>query len=206
MYQPPKYQKQDPQYIFDFIKAHPFATFVSKGENLIATHIPTLITGTSDSFQLYSHIANHNEQLKCLKEGKEALFIFTGAHAYVSSSWYKEVDISTWDYSAVHVNVKIKIQSKEELENSLQKLVQHFEQQQQNPIYFKDLPNDMVEEHIHRITGFWAEPFKIQGIAKWHQGFDKGDIDTVTKQLNNPNNPLAQELSNDIKKEHDTGN
>lgn len=68
-------------------------------------------------------MANHNEQQQYLKEGADALIIFQGPHAYVSASWYREKDISTWDYSAVHVNAKIRIQSREELELSLKELV-----------------------------------------------------------------------------------
>ena len=90
MYQPKKYKKKDPQYIFDFIQAHPFATFILNGSRILATHIPVLPEGNAKEFRLYSHIANHNEQFSCLKDGAEALLIFQGAHGYISSSWYKE--------------------------------------------------------------------------------------------------------------------
>ena len=45
MYQPKKYKKQDPDYLYQFIKNHPFATLVVKGKQLLATHIPVLIDG-----------------------------------------------------------------------------------------------------------------------------------------------------------------
>ena len=115
MYRPLKYRKDDKDFVLSFIQAHPFATFILKGENLLATHIPVLVDGNSDSWELFSHIANHNEQLKYLKDGVEALVIFHGANAYISSSWYKEKDISTWDYSAVHVKAKIRLQTAIEL-------------------------------------------------------------------------------------------
>lgn len=201
MYQPKKYKKQDPQYIFDFIKAHPFATFILNGERILATHIPVLIEGEPDKFILYSHIANHNEQFQYLKDKKEALLIFQGAHGYVSSSWYKEKNISTWDYSAVHINVKLKIQTKEELRASLDKLVFRFEKTQKDPLYYKNIPKQMLEEHIPLITGFWCEPFKIEAIAKLHQGFDKMDIKNVVNHLKTrENNP---DLAEDIKNEHE---
>ncbi|HET8753147.1 MAG TPA: FMN-binding negative transcriptional regulator, partial [Salinimicrobium sp.] len=87
MYQPKKYKKEDPQYIFDFIKNHPFASFVLNGKHLLATHIPVLAEGNPENFTLFSHIANHNEQFPHLKDGAEGLIIFQGADAYVSSSW-----------------------------------------------------------------------------------------------------------------------
>lgn len=202
MYQPKKYLKKDREYIYKFIQENPFATFVLKGDRLLATHIPVLIKGPVDNFTLYAHIANHNEQYSFLKDGIEALLIFQGPHGYVSSSWYKEKDISTWDYSAVHVNVKLTLQTEEELEDSLQDLVYKFEKKQENPLFYKDLPRDMVEDHLPRITGFWCEPVKIEAIAKLHQGFEKEDLHSVTQHLEAENNPMSCPLSRDIKKEN----
>lgn len=203
MYQPKKYLKKDKEFIFNFIQEHPFATFVLNGERILATHIPFLLKGTSDDFVIYSHIANHNEQFQYLKDGAEAMVIFQGPHGYISSSWYKETDISTWDYSAVHVNVKLKIQTREELAASLKNLVYRFEDDQKHPIYFEDLPKEMVDDHLPRITGFWGEPFKVEAIAKLHQGFEKEDIDSVVNHLEQRKvDPLACPLSKDIRKEN----
>lgn len=204
MFHQKKYLKKDPQYIYDFIDHHPFATFVLQGEELLATHIPVLIDGTPEKFQLYGHIAEANEQYEFLKDGLKALLIFHGAHGYVSSSWYKDINISTWDYSAVHVNVKLKLQTREELEESLQKLIRRFESDQKCPIYYKDLPRDMVEDHLPLITGFWCEPLKIQAIAKLHQGFDKDDVHSVSRHLEARQDPLSSKLSENLNKEHGT--
>ena len=203
MFQPKKYQKKDPEYIFEFINRHPFATFVLKGEDLLATHIPILAEGTPEKFRLYGHIAHSNDQIRYLKDGAEALLIFHGAHGYVSSSWYKEKDISTWDYSAVHVNVEISLQNDGELEASLENLVRHFETSQKNPLYYKDIPKKMIEEHLPLITGFWCEPKKVQAIAKLHQGFQKEDIHSVITNLERTGIGMDSELGQNIKEEHD---
>lgn len=206
MFRNKKYLKEDAQYIFNFIEAHPFATFVFKTSELLATHIPVLIEGTPEKFKLYAHIAQASEQYQYLKDGLDALLIFQGAHAYISSSWYREADISTWDYSAVHVNVKIRLQSQDELRRSLSQLVAHFEKHQENPLYYEQIPKKMIEDHLPLITGFWAEPTKIQAIAKLHQGFEAQDVHSVCQHLEKEKNPLANELSKNIKKEYDTRN
>lgn len=206
MYQPKKYQKKDRNYIFNFIQKHPFATFIINGNRLLATHIPVLTKGDFNKFRLYGHIANHNEQFNYLCDGLEALLIFQGPHAYVSSSWYREKNISTWDYSAVHVNVRLKLQSPEELEESLQNLVAHFEKEQQDPLYYKNIPDGIINDHLPQITGFWCEPEKIEAIAKLHQGFEKEDITRITNKLEEQQNCLAKALSFDLKKEHNEGN
>lgn len=203
MYQPKKYLKKDKDFVFNFIQEHPFATFVLNGERILATHIPFLTKGTSNDFLLYSHIANHNEQLQHLKDGAEALVIFQGPHAYISSSWYKEKDISTWDYSAVHVNVELKLQTQEELADSLKSLVFKFEKEEKDPLFYEDIPKEMLDGHLPLITGFWCEPFKIEAVAKLHQGFKKDDIDSVVKDLEQrKEDPLACPLSKNIRKEN----
>ncbi len=202
MYRPLRYRKDDKDFVFSFIQAHPFATFILKGENLLATHIPVLIDGTSDIWQLFSHIANHNEQLEYLKDGVEALVIFHGANAYISSSWYMEKDISTWDYSAVHVNAKIRLQTARELKNSLELLVEKFEKKQENPLYYKNIPEKMLEEHLPLITGFWLEPYKVEGIAKLHQNYPENDIKRTVAKLKDSENSNERELSEAIKKEN----
>lgn len=202
MYQPPKYKKEDPNYIFNFINKHPFASIVSNGSRLMATHIPVLTEGNSEKFKLYSHIANHNEQLQYLNDGDEVLLIFQGAHGYISSSWYEEKDISTWDYSAVHVNAKVIRQNSEELEQSLINLVKHFENSQSKPLYYNEIPQKMREEHLPLITGFWLEPTKIEAIAKLHQGHKKQDIQNVIKELGSNSKSNTSELIKNIKTEN----
>lgn len=201
MYQPKKFKKKDPAYIFKFIQEHPFATFVLQGEQLLATHIPVLVEGNAEDFRLYGHIANHNEQFQHLKDGAEALLIFKGPDGYVSSSWYQEKDISTWDYSAVHVNVKLKLQSRKELEDSLDHLIAHFEKQQENPLFYKELPRQMVEDHLPLITGFWCEPMRIQAIAKLHQNYGEKDVQSVVEHLKAREGTCP--LAKDIEKEHE---
>lgn len=201
MYQPKKYRKDDPGYIFEFIRKHPFATLIVKGEALMATHIPVLAEGTPENFRLFFHIANHNELLEFLKDGTEALLIFQGAHAYISSSWYKEKDISTWDYSAVHINAKLRIQSLKELETSLEKLVKEFEKEQEEPLYYQDIPLAMLADHLPQITGFWAEPVKVEAVAKLHQTFRKEDVLAVASELEKSGG-LAAELGKDIRNEN----
>lgn len=202
MYQPKKYQKNDKAYFLEFIKHHPFATLVSNGNRLMATHLPFITEGSGAEFRLFSHLANHNEQIAWIKDHAEAMVIFQGAHSYISSSWYKEKDISTWDYSAVHVNVKLRVQTRPELEYSLERLVEHFENQEEKPLFYKDIPKEMLRNHLPLITGFWCEPTHIEGIAKLHQGMEKDNVASVVRHLEKRTDPLSHQLKTDIQHEH----
>lgn len=187
MYQPKAHKRNDKGFIFKFIKQHPFAVFVISDKDLLATHIPILIDGDESHFRLFGHIANHNEMLPFLKDGKKALCIFHGAHTYVSSSIYTKPDISTWDYSAVHVNVKMTLQRDEELTASLEKLIYVFEKQQEHPLYKEQIPKEIWQEDFPNITGFWLEPIRIQGIHKWHENFEKEERHHIAQQLSQKN-------------------
>lgn len=201
MYQPKKYKKNSTQFAKKLIKNNPFAQFIIQGKQLLATHIPIMLEDQKDGFRLVTHLANNNPQADFLHDEKEALLIFSGPDAYISSSWYEDKNISTWDYSAVHINCKIKIQTKEELVASLKDLVYFFEKEQANPLFYKDLPDKLIEEHLPGITGFYCYPQTIRGVGKWHQTFDKKDVKNIITELQQtcPHNPLI----NDLKKEHD---
>ncbi|PTB97624.1 FMN-binding negative transcriptional regulator [Marivirga lumbricoides] len=204
MFQSEKYKKSDRDFTFNFIKTHPFATFVTSEKDLIATHIPVLLKEDAEEFTLYGHIANQNEQLKDLKNGVKALLIFKGPDSYVSSSWYQEKNISTWDYTALHINCSLKVQTSDELVESLKRLVYHFEKDRHDPLLYHELPKEMLEDHLKRITGFWLYPERIQGIAKLHQGFKKEDIYNITKELEKEKNYQASEISKQLKEIHGT--
>lgn len=202
MYQPERYRKDDPNYLFEFIQKHPFASFIIQGKELMATHIPLLPVGRPEKFRLFGHIANHNEQCQYLKNGLETLLIFQGAQAYVSSSWYRKKDVSTWDYSAVHVNARLILQEPGELASSLEKLVHQFERHQDQPLWLRNLPDNLVKDQLSRITGFWCEIIRIRGIAKLHQGFEEEDLRRIMLNLEKQEDPQAKEISNQISKEH----
>lgn len=203
MYQKKRYVKENSSYIFDFINEHPFASFVLKGDRLLGTHIPVLTEGQPDQFRLFGHISDHfNEQKDFLTNNAEALLIFQGPQAYVSSSWYEKKNISTWDYSAVHVNATLTIQSDIELEASLKKLVHRFEEKQEMPLYYKDIPENMIEKQFPHITGFWAEPFHIEAVAKLHQGYREEDVESTIRHLEEQDDPEARCLAELMRKEH----
>lgn len=104
MYVPAHFRITDPQTVGRFIEAHPFATIVANGgEGTAAAHVPVLLDGVEGSMLVRSHVARANPLWRAL-DGRDALAIFLGPHAYVSPRWYETRDnVPTWDYMAVHV-------------------------------------------------------------------------------------------------------
>lgn len=185
MYQPEKYKNDSRDFIFKFIRNHPFATSIVQGGHLLATHIPVLVKGSPENFRLFGHIANHNPMRGYLKDNVEMLLIFKGPDAYISSSWYASPEIPTWDYVAVHINAMVNLQTPEELEIALRELITHFEKDSDLPIAPTEIPETIWKENFEDITGFWLDPFILKGIEKLHQGFGKKDIGNIAKELGN---------------------
>lgn len=201
MYQPKNYKNNQPEFIFNYIKTYPFATLVMQGEDLLATHVPVLLEGNSENYRLYAHIANHNPMRDLLVESEDMLIIFSGPNAYISSSWYEEPDIPTWDYTAVHINAKIQIQSDNELEISLMNLIHRFENNQSEKMTVEKIPTKIWNENFKEITGFWLQPYKAVGIEKLHQGFIKKDVINIIDLLNESDCPYGK-LGSLMKKKH----
>lgn len=201
MYQPKKYKKDDLEFAIQLIDENPFANFILMGDDLLATHIPILRNLDSKKLQLYGHIANHNPQLRFLEDNKDVLLIFKGADSYISSSWYSQKNISTWDYSAVHLNCTIRIQSPNELVDSLKNLVHHFEKEQKAPLEYDQIPQDILADNLTGITGFWCEPYEVKGVGKWHQGYDLEDMERIIQNLKLKKTHHKKLIKN-LKKEH----
>jgi len=60
----------------------------------------------------------------------------------------------------------------------------------------------MIDSQFPHITGFRADPFHIEGVAKLHQGYHKEDVDSVINHLENSDDPSAVQLAESIRKEH----
>lgn len=176
---------------------------VLAGKKLLATHIPLLTQGDPDTFILYGHIARNNAMFPFLENGKEVLLIFAGPHGYISSSWYRKKDISTWDYIAVHINATLRLQTETELEASLAELVARFEEEQEQPVYFNDIPREIIDAHLPGIRGFWCDPIQIEAVAKLHQGFASADVTSILGHLEKQDKPWTRELLTMIKNEND---
>jgi len=171
MFIPEHYKNTDTKEIHDFLKNNSFGILINTIEGKPwGTHIPLELSKNSeDKDILVGHIAKANLQSKNLVDGDEVLCIFNGPHSYISSSWYKEEEVPTWNYIAVHVYGTIKIQTSEELLQSLHELVDKYEQQSEHPISLNDMSKKTMRQ-VTGIIGFEIEINDIQAVKKLSQG------------------------------------
>lgn len=170
MYTPPHYQNKDMAEIKDFLAHNSFGILINIVDNKPwGTHIPLeLETDENGHDILVGHIAKANPQWKSFDEEAEVLCIFNGPHAYVSSSWYKEEEVPTWNYIAVHVYGKLKVLSEAETMQSMHRLVEKYERDSQNPISLKDMSPKTLRQ-VKGVVGFLIQITDIQATYKLSQ-------------------------------------
>ena len=65
--------------------------------------------------------------------------MFQGPHSYISSSWYENEEVPTWNYQAVHIYGKASILDKEELIDELTTMLKKYEEHRENPVLWDKL-------------------------------------------------------------------
>src|SRR5438477_10027709 len=131
MYNYPHYKEQDREKVIEFMRDHPFVTLIgcdNKGR-IEATQIPVLIEEKEDKLFICGHIAKKSNHHQAFEENLNVLALFTGAHTYVSGTWYagNPQQASTWNYISVHARGQIKFLDEGSLVELLKKLSLHFE-------------------------------------------------------------------------------
>ena len=171
MYIPQQYKNENLEEVKEFIISNSFGILINhQNGKLWATHIPLeLDKDISGNDILYGHIAKANPQWKYFVENEEVLCIFNGPHSYVSSSWYTEEEVPTWNYIAVHIYGKLKIQGEKALMASLHKLVDKYEQQSDNPVSLNNMSRNTLRQ-VKGVIGFEIEISDVQAAYKLSQG------------------------------------
>src|ERR1700754_3910127 len=121
MYSLPHFKEKDQQAVIDFMKEHPFAMLIGCSNNLsFATQIPFLFEERDNTIFLIGHMMRKQDHQLAFEKNPEVLVVFTGAHTYVSATWYDNPhQASTWNYMSVHARGKIRFTDQQGLETAL---------------------------------------------------------------------------------------
>ncbi|TAG95001.1 MAG: FMN-binding negative transcriptional regulator [Bacteroidetes bacterium] len=205
MYIPKNNLNENLEEVKSFIETNGFATLISQmQEKLWATHIPLeLSTNEKGEDILVGHIAKANPQWKYFDEKTEVLAIFLGSHSYISSSWYQEPNVPTWNYLAVHIYGKLSILSDEKLYKSLENLVNKYEKKSENPMTMEKIPRKILNTDLKGVVGFEILITDIQAKKKLSQNRGDHDYKNIVKELEKTNDFQAKEIANEMKKERE---
>lgn len=191
-----------------FIKENNFGIFIltdSKGVPH-ATHIPILLEQTeSGKAVLHGHVSKANIAAQLIDTVENALVIFHGAHAYVSSSWYEKENVSTWNYTAVHIYGKIRQLTSEELLKNVTHLTEKYESSMKKPRQVESMSEEMLRKELRGIVGFEMTLDDVQAKRKLSQNRNDRDYINIVNELEHTADAAAQATASDMKKMRDLG-
>ncbi|WP_404466721.1 FMN-binding negative transcriptional regulator [Planococcus rifietoensis] len=196
MYIPKYYKVNDPEEIREFIQANAFGTLITtRKDRPIATHLPLQLKKEGEDYYLTGHFAYGNPQWRTIEEANEVLVTFQGPHAYVSSSWYEQKNVPTWNYQSAHVYGTGRLLSKDELRQDLVTLLKTYEQHRDEPVLWDTLPKEMLEQEIKGIVGFKLKITEIQAAYKLSQNRTAKDYQNVIDGLRQEDHPASHEVA-----------
>jgi transcriptional regulator len=201
MYIPELYKNENQTEIRNFIHENGFALLINQVNGKPwATHIPLLLETNAEGKELLvGHLSLENPQAQSLRNDSEVLAVFSGPHAYISSSWYDHENVPTWNYIAVHIYGTIRILNYDETITSLKKLVDKYESQLENPIRIEDLSEKTMRQ-ARGIVAFEIAITSIQATKKLSQNRDAKNYATVISELEKRNDYQSVSVAAEMKK------
>lgn len=186
MFIPKLYKSEDYELMKEIIKENSFALLISSIEKIRATHAMMMLNEDDpENIYIESHFSRANPQAKTLKDGDEVLCDFLGAHTYISSSWYEQVNVSTWNYEAVQIYGKVELMNQEELYNHLEKLTSKYETFQKCPMFVDKMGREFVEKEMKGAFGIKIIPTEIFIKQKLSQNRKEADFQNIISNLEN---------------------
>jgi transcriptional regulator len=129
--------------------------------------------------------------------GRPTLVIFSGAHAYVSPSWYAtHPSVPTWNYVAVHATgTGALVDDPEQVKTLLADLARTYEGSGPSAWSLEGLAEDYLAGMQRGIVAFEIPIERLEGKAKLSQNRDAVDQARTREALAATDDPLAQAVA-----------
>lgn len=196
MYIPKYFKVSDFDEIAEFVRQNSFGTLVTtKKGKPIATHLPLQLIKQKDDYYITGHMAYGNPQWRTFETSEEVLIMFQGPHAYISSSWYEQENVPTWNYQAVHLYGTAQLLSEEELKKDLTSLMQKYESHRENPVLWDKLSPSLLEKELKGIVGFKIPVREVQAAYKMSQNRNETDYQNIIDRLEQEGNASSKQMA-----------
>ncbi|MDN3427096.1 FMN-binding negative transcriptional regulator [Planococcus sp. APC 3900] len=196
MYIPKYFKVSEFEEIREFVHQNSFGTLVTtKKGKPIATHLPLQLIKEEEGYCITGHMAYGNPQWRTFETDEDVLVMFQGPHAYISSSWYEQENVSTWNYQAVHIYGTAQILTEEELKQDLTRLMEKYESHRANPVLWDTLSRELLERELKGIVGFKIPLREVQAAYKMSQNRNKTDYQNIISRLQEEKDPNAQKIA-----------
>ncbi len=185
MYDIPYFKAAHAEDVLAFMKAHPFALIcgVDRENRPVATQIPVLFEQRGDQLFLLGHFMKKQDHTNAFVNNPDALVVFSGAHTYVSASWYENKTIaSTWNYQSVQAAGKIRFRDADFLHQLLTRLTETFESPDSGSLVTHMDPQ-YVSQMMQAIVGFELEVLSVRHVFKLSQNRDEQSRANIISKL-----------------------
>jgi transcriptional regulator len=205
MYDIPYFKAGHPDEVIAYMRAHPFALICGADESgkPVATQIPFLFEQREDKLFLQGHFMKKQDHTNAFLKNPNVLVVFSGAHTYVSASWYENKQIaSTWNYQAVHAAGTIRFQDATFLLQLLTRLTETYEKPG-SPSLVQRMDPAYVEKMMQAIIAFEMEVLSIRNVFKLSQNRDKQSQENIISKLSDQGED-AREIARVMKEKYKT--
>ncbi|MED4906966.1 FMN-binding negative transcriptional regulator [Brevibacillus centrosporus] len=186
MYTPAHFEVTQRDEMVAFMQQHPFSLLISAGGGEPeATHIPLEVEQRGEELYLTGHIARNNSIGDMLEQAEASvLAVFQGAHAYISSSWYSQPNVPTWNYMAVHAYGHARIvREQAKITEMMQALLIKYEQGQAAPVKWEAVPEKLMDGLLKGITCFEIKVERMDAKYKLSQNRSQQDRLAIISRL-----------------------
>jgi transcriptional regulator len=200
VYVPKHFEVTDTAWCHALMRAQSFALMITADDTgaPFATHLPILVDERRGPLgTLRGHVARANPHWRHLAAGRPTLVVFSGAHAYVSPSWYAtQPAVPTWNYVAVHASgTGALVEDAEQVRALLADLVHVYESPGPEAWSFEALPADYVAGMQRGIVAFEIPIARLEGKAKLSQNRDAVDRGRTREALAASDDPVARAVA-----------
>jgi transcriptional regulator len=168
------------------MREHPFVLLCGadrKGRP-VATQVPVFIDEQEGGLVLSGHIMKNTDHHLAFTDNPQVLAVFTGAHTYVSASWYTKPDqASTWNYMAVHARGSMQFLDEDALMAILKRTTDHFENDPKSPAGFDKLSPEYVSRLAKAIVAFEIRVEEMDHVFKLSQNRDETSHQNIIDHL-----------------------
>ena len=199
MFLPKLFKVEDFNALITFLLRNPFATVISSRNDVpYASQVPVLVDVVDDEIVLSFHLARPNPQNKTLINNDNVLIQFTGAHGYVSSSWYEQEEVSTWNYQAAQLNGECVVLDQDELMEDLKRLTDYYETGD-NARTFDTLSEDVLKQ-AKGVIGYKVKVREVGLKYKLSQNRSDKDYKNIVLNLRESDNQDDNRLADEMEK------
>ncbi len=197
MYIPKNYRLEDRDSVSAILTHFPFGILVASDVGRpLAVHMPFEWRQEGNQLTLEGHVARANPIWRVAPQAPEILAIFQGPHTYISSSWYQDPNVPTWNYEAIHVYGACRVMSQEELEGAMERMLNRYELDRPAGRHWASLEPAFREQQMRAIVGLIIDVTHIEAAQKMSQNRTDADFANIVHRLaastSSPDRDVAQ--------------